>query len=277
MDPTVFEKSSNALAFAIVDEDDCTEQLIARFSCLRKLKVAVAWLRQIIVFLCRRRMPNLELKKEPISVEELTAAEIAVVRYVQRKNFGRWMIESTGGGKPLKLRNESSPVMKLDPILVDNVLRVGGRLDKAPLSYEARHPAIMPHVSHLTELVIRNFHERVAHFGVNHTLNAICQRYWIFKAAVAVRHMISKCVSCRRRNSQPGQQLMAEFPSVRLQIDTPAFSHVGIDYFGPLMIRQRQATMKRYGCIYTCMTTRAVCLDIAADLSNNMLCKPLPP
>jgi len=45
VDPTVFEKSSNAFAFAVVDEEDCIEQLIARFSCLRKLKVAVAWLR----------------------------------------------------------------------------------------------------------------------------------------------------------------------------------------------------------------------------------------
>jgi len=270
VDPTVFEKISNALAFAVVDEEDCIEQLIARFSCLRKLKVAVAWLRRFIVFLCRRRMPNLELKKEPISVEELTAAETAIVRYVQRQNFGRWVIESTGGGQLLRLRNESSPVMKLHPILVDNVLSVCGRLDKAPLSYEARHLAILPHVSHLTELVIRHFHERVAHFGVNHTLNAICQRYWITKAAVAIRRMISKCVSCGR-NSQPGRQLMAELPPARLQIDTPAFSHVGIDYFSPLMIRQRQATVKRYGCIYTCMTTRAVCLDIAADLSTDAL------
>jgi len=147
------------------------------------------------------------------------------------------MIESTGGGQPLKLRNESSPVMKLDPILADNVLRVGERLDNAPLSYEAQHSAILPHVSHLTELVIRYFHEWIAHFGVNHTLNAICQRYWMIKVVVAVRHMISKCVSCPRRNSQPGRQLMAELPPARLQIDTPAFSHVGIDYFGPLMIR----------------------------------------
>jgi len=188
---------------AVVVEEDCIGQLIARFSCLRKMKIAVAWLRRFIVFLCRRRMPNLELKKQPISIEELTATEIAVVRYVQRQNFGRWMIASTGRGQPLKLRNESSPAMKLDPILVDNVLRVGGRLDKAPLSYEARHPAILPHISHLTELVIRYFHERVAHFDVNHTLNAICQRYWTVKAVVAVRRMISKCVSCRRRNSFP--------------------------------------------------------------------------
>jgi len=143
---------------------------------LRKLKVAVAWQRRFNVFLWRCRMPNLGLKKESISVEKLPTAEITVVRCLQRQNFARWMIESTDGDQPLKLGNESSTVMKLDLILIDNVLRVGGRLDKAPLSYEARHPAILPHVSHLMELVIRHFHERVAHFGVNHTLDVICQR-----------------------------------------------------------------------------------------------------
>jgi len=145
------------------------------------------------------------------------------------------MIESTDGDQPLKLRNESSTVMKLNLILVDNVLRVGGRLDKAPLSCEAQHPDILPHVSHLMELVIRHFHERVAHFGVNHTLNLICQRYWINKAAVTVCRMISKCVSCRRRHSQPGRQLMAEFQPARLQIDTAPFSHLGVGCFGPLL------------------------------------------
>jgi len=39
-------------------------------------------------------MPNLGLKKESISVEELLAAEIAVVRCLQRQSFARWMIES---------------------------------------------------------------------------------------------------------------------------------------------------------------------------------------
>jgi len=42
------------------------------------------------------------------------------------------------------------------------------------------------------------FYESVADFGANHTLNAICQRYWIIKVAVTVRRMISKCVNCRR-------------------------------------------------------------------------------
>ena len=145
------------------------------------------------------------------------------------------MIESTDGDQPLKLRNESSTVMKVDLILVDNVLRVGGRMDKAPLSCEARHPAILPHVSHLMELVIRHFHERVAHFGANHTLDVICQRYWTNKAAVTVCRMISKCVSRRRRHSQPGRQLMAEFQPARLQIDTTPFSHLGVGCFCPLL------------------------------------------
>ena len=113
-------------------------------------------------------MPNLGLKEESISVEELPTAEIVVVRCQQRQNFARWMIVSTDGDQPLKLRNESST------------------------------------------------------------------------AAVTVCRMISKCVSCRRRHSQPGRQLMAEFQPTRLQIDTTPFSHVGVGCFGPLKCLRKQ-------------------------------------
>jgi len=95
-------------------------------------------------------------------------------------------------------------------------------------------PQYLPHVSHLAKLVTWHFHGRVAHFSVNHTLNAICQWYWIIKAAVADSRMISKCVNCGRQNSPPGRQVLAELPPAKLQIDTPQFLHVGVDYLWPV-------------------------------------------
>ena len=43
------------------------------------------------------------------------------------------------------------------------------------------------------------------------------------------------------------------------------------DYFGPLLVRQRRSDTKRYGCLFTCMTTRTVCLELAVDLSTYAL------
>ena len=64
---------------------------------------------------------------------------------------------------------------------------------------------------------------------------------------------------------------MAELPDSRLQLGFPHFAHVGMDYFGLLMVRQRHSEVKCYGCLFTCMTTRTVNLQEARDLSTDAL------
>ena len=58
---------------------------------------------------------------------------------------------------------------------------------------------------------------------------------------------------------------MADLPSARLQIDQPPFSHVGVDYFGPFHVKQGRALVKRYGCVFTCMTVRAIHIEVLTD------------
>jgi len=64
---------------------------------------------------------------------------------------------------------------------------------------------------------------------------------------------------------------MAELPSARLQVDKPPFTSVGIDYFGPYFVKQGRSMVKRFGCIFTCMTTRAVHIEIAHSLSSDSI------
>ena len=47
------------------------------------------------------------------------------------------------------------------------------------------------------------------------------------------------------------------------------FAYTGVDYFGPLMIRQKRSNVKRYGCLFTCLTTRTVHLEVSVDLSSD--------
>ena len=66
---------------------------------------------------------------------------------------------------------------------------------------------------------------------------------------------------------------MADLPSDRLQIEQPPFSHVGIDYFGPFNVRQARSTVKRYGCVFTCLTDRAIHIEAAYSMStDSFLC-----
>ena len=64
-------------------------------------------------------------------------------------------------------------------------------------------------------------------------------------------------MTCKRLGAAPGTQQMADLPPERLEAGKLPFYYVGLDCFGPFMVKYRRAEVKRYGCIYSCFTTRA--------------------
>ena len=56
---------------------------------------------------------------------------------------------------------------------------------------------------------------------------------------------------------------MAELPASRLSMETPAFFHTGVDFFGAITVKQDRSVVKRYGCLFCCMTIRAIHLEMA--------------
>ena len=61
---------------------------------------------------------------------------------------------------------------------------------------------------------------------------------------------------------------MADLPSSRLRLHKPSFSQVSIDYFGPLCVKLKRSKVKLFGCLLTCLTTRAIHREVAIDLST---------
>ena len=62
---------------------------------------------------------------------------------------------------------------------------------------------------------------------------------------------------------------MADLPRSRVTPDQPPFTCVGIDYFGPFLVRQKRSLVKRYGAIFTCLALRAVHLEISHTLDTD--------
>ena len=231
------------------------ERLIERYSDWKRLKAAVGCFLKVKDHLKEKLSEKKEDVKEKklsknvrLTPDVLERAEKALVGFVQRQHFQREFddIEHKGVKK-------SSPLCKLDPIVQDGVLRVGGRLSHSEIPYSAKHPTIIPKESKVARLLVEDAHRSTGHMGKNATLSVLRERFWI--ANSCVKSVISKCAICKRYQSPPMTQKMANLPPERLQPDEPPFARVGMDYFGPFELKRGRSMVKRYGVIFTCLNS----------------------
>ena len=62
---------------------------------------------------------------------------------------------------------------------------------------------------------------------------------------------------------------MAPLLIARIMPRDPPFTSVGINYFGPIPVKLKRSRVKRYGSIFTCLTMRAIHIEVLQDLSTD--------
>ena len=62
---------------------------------------------------------------------------------------------------------------------------------------------------------------------------------------------------------------MADLPEERTSTTDPPYTFVGVDYFGPMNVKFRRGSTKRYGCIFTCLVTRAVHIEVSHSMDSD--------
>ena len=62
---------------------------------------------------------------------------------------------------------------------------------------------------------------------------------------------------------------MADLPRERVQANKPLFTYVGIDVFGPFYVKYGRSEIKRYGCLFTCLSIRAVHVEKIDSLDTD--------
>jgi hypothetical protein len=82
--------------------------------------------------------------------------------------------------------------------------------------------------------------------------------------------MIHKCVTCHKLRAKTAEQRMADLPRHRTEPSAP-FTYCGIDCFGPFIVRDIRKSKKRYGMIVTCLSSRAVHIELLDDMSTDAL------
>ncbi|EYC21416.1 hypothetical protein Y032_0019g3807 [Ancylostoma ceylanicum] len=149
----------------------------------------------------------------------------------------------------------------------DGIWRCWGRLGKSFLPFGAKNPIFIAPNSHLAQLIILQAHGQL-HRSTSNTIAEVRRKFWIPKLRQQVKMMLRKCVPCQRFNNLPFRYPpMSDLPTTRV-VQARPFCHIGLDLFGPLKTKvagERQR--KTYGCIFTCMTTRMIHLELMKDAS----------
>ena len=87
---------------------------------------------------------------------------------------------------------------------------------------EAKFPYLLPKKHSLTSLIVYYVHKAHLHAGVNATVTAMRQSYWIPSVRQIVKSLLRKCVTCRRiagrAYSRPDQPPL---PSIRTKDARP--------------------------------------------------------
>ena len=240
------------------------DRLVRSFSSLHKVKGTTAWLLRFCAYLTDKHCKKTLRSAGPLTYSELNHAERVLIAYEQRKFLPALHLSLKTKGT-VKRSDCSFALLKGSPKLDNDLIVMEGRLRNAPTSLSFNFPA----ESHLTTLFVLQCHTKCGHGGVCHTFTELRARFWIEKSSSTIRKVINNCLVCRKVKAKCLTQKMSDLPPARMQIFDPPFSHTGVDFFGPLLVKQGRSNVKRYGCIFTCLTTRAIHLELAFDLSTD--------
>ena len=204
-----------------------------------------------------------EKKFNPLDVKELESAKRATIIAVQGISFYEELLSLKTAQKQVK---KSSSIVKLDPVLVEGIMCVGGQLQNLPIEQEAKHPALLPKNHHISELIMHSYHMISGHSGLEHTLSLVRQKYWIVQVRVPLHRILNSCFNCRRRQAPVGHQKMAALPEDRSQ---SIRTSIQLCSFGPLDGRRGRITVKRYGMIFTCLLIGAIHIKAIHSLDTD--------
>ena len=242
----------------------------------RAIAVCIKFVRKLHERIAKKQV-HIDVKSErrsytPVSVDDMRHAEKVILRLLQLQEFPE---EAKLLMKPRKqngqvTRKRQGRLHRFDPYMgTDGLIRVGGRIRRANVPRDLAHPVILPKQGHVTVLVTRHYHERTLHGGRNTTLNEMrASGYWIIKARAVIASYIWKCVTCRKLRGAAAGQKMADLPTERLE-PTPPFTNCGVDMFGPFYVKEGRSERKRWGCLFTCLVTRAIHIEATHSLSTD--------
>lgn len=221
----------------------------------------------------RQKLKAEQVLQGPLNGEELLAAETYLFKRTQWECYTNEMTrlsdQDRSNGNPILPK--TSHLYKLSPSLDPaGLMRIHSRIDPCNLAGETtQFPIVLPRSHPLTKLVLQNIHEKYHHQCNETFVNEARNKFYIPKVRVACNRIRNECQRCKIRRAKPEPPSMANLPKERLAAYVRPFSYVGVDYFGPYQVTVKRRPEKRWGVLITCLTTRAIHIEISHSLSTD--------
>lgn len=227
------------------------------------------WLKLVRVTAWARRFArHLFRKKGPLEAEEIKEAQLELFKEAQ-SDFGEERKAVAKG----QLIPKSSEVHRLtmftDPEDPRQLLRLKSRLMRSRfLPYTTRVPIVLPRQNMITRRLVEFYHQEVGHQNHETTINLLRRQFVIVRLRSLLNQVIRGCQQCAIFLAKPEPPQMASLPMERLSFGCKPFFNTGIDCFGPIYVTSRRRKEKRWGLILTCLTTRAIDIEVLVDMSG---------
>ena len=163
--------------------------------------------------------------------------------------------------------------MKLINIKLEyEIVVLHGRVKNFSVGFSSNEEIPVLPCSKQAVLIVRYHHYRI-HRDIDTVVHVVRNEFWPIKSRKLAAKQQAKCLVCKMIQAWTESQIMGDLPTFRSEM-SPAFLCVAMDLFGPWEVKYNsiQRGLKRFrknwGVVYTCMSTRAVYIDVAMDYST---------
>ncbi|KAJ8706805.1 hypothetical protein PYW07_012883 [Mythimna separata] len=205
----------------------------------------------------------------PLDEEHLKKAKNFLLKMSQNDSFAS-DVNNLKKEKPLE---SASRLKKIDVYIGDDgIIKLRSRTMKFHDNNGRKmNPIILDGKQKITRLIIQHYHKKFLHGNTATVMNEIRQKYWILGLRTTLKAVAHNCQWCKTKKSLPEIPPTGDLPSERLQHHQFPFSCAAVDYFGPMQVTIGRRIEKRWGALFTCLTTRAVHLELVPSLSTSSM------
>ena len=217
-----------------------------------------SWPKKPDIIPCKLR----HFTNDHIGPEEFALVQTLAIKIMQKEAFYK-EIELLKNKKPIP----TGPYATLDLFLDEqDIIRCRGRLEFMVSPEMANAPVLVDTDSPFTTAFIGYQHRCANCSSNNYTLHRVRQVMHGLRLRKKVTNIVSNCRGCKYLRAKAYRYPPTPpIPKERLKA-LPPFAITGVDYCGPHTVRRgEKKVIKVWVCVFTCLVTRAIHLEVVPD------------